>query len=137
MPASLYRLAGKPHHAEVSSVSPPPVEVKEAVQPAAETPAVEVAVPSEPANETIVESTVDAAPPETYHEEASADVVETPVADEVVEPTASVEEPATPSWDPTWTKAQLLEVALQLKLEVTSLNTKTQIIQALTAATSA
>lgn len=40
------------------------------------------------------------------------------------------------TWDPNATKAQLLEIAAQLQIPVTSVNTKAQIIEALTLATS-
>lgn len=72
-----------------------------------------------------------------------AQVVEQP-APAVPEPTVSAPElPAladevtnqAPVWDASWTKSQLLEVASQLQLTVTSANTKAQIIEALTAAT--
>ena len=42
--------------------------------------------------------------------------------------------PATPKWEPTWTKAQLLTVAAGLGLSVDGTNTKAEIIAALTAA---
>lgn len=47
-----------------------------------------------------------------------------------------VDDPATPqtTWEPTWTKSQLLVVASGMGLSVTSSNTKAEIIAALTAA---
>lgn len=42
--------------------------------------------------------------------------------------------PATPKWEPTWTKAQLLTVAAGLGLSVDGTNTKAEIIAALSAA---
>jgi hypothetical protein len=43
-------------------------------------------------------------------------------------------EDPTPTWEPTWTKAQLLSVAATLGLVVDGTNTKAEIIAALTAA---
>ena len=42
--------------------------------------------------------------------------------------------PATPKWEPTWTKAQLLTVAAGLGLSVDGTNTKAEIVAALSAA---
>jgi hypothetical protein len=39
-----------------------------------------------------------------------------------------------PKWEPTWTKSQLIAVAQGMGLSVTSSNTKTEIVAALTAA---
>jgi hypothetical protein len=111
MPASLYRLANKPHHTEAqvstAAVVPEPTvqaaAVEEPVNAVSEEPAVEPAT----ADDTLASSASDSQP-----------------------------EPVVPTWDPSWTKAQLLDVATQLGLEVTSANTKVQIIEALTAATS-
>jgi hypothetical protein len=47
-----------------------------------------------------------------------------------------VSAPEVPTWEPTWSKTQLLAVAIQLGLSVTSSSTKNEIIAALTAATS-
>ncbi len=109
MPASLYRLANKPHYTE-SQVSTNEVVPEPAAQPAIVDEPVSV-VSEEPA-------------------------VEPMVADDPPAISEPVAETATPIWDPAWTKAQLLEVATQLGLEVTSANTKAQIVEALTAATS-
>lgn len=131
MPASLYRLVGKPHHTEVSEVSSEPVEANEAVQSAVVEPVASVGI----VNESHVESTIDVSPTETLQEETASDQT-TSQSDEATDSATSVEQSQVVTWDPSWSKTQLLEVALQLNLEVTSLNTKTQIIQALTAATS-
>jgi hypothetical protein len=111
MPASLYRLANKPHHTEAqvstAAVTPePPVQaetIEEPMNTVSEEPAVEPAIADDPP----AASAPDSQP-----------------------------EPVVPTWDPAWTKTQLLDVATQLGLEVTSANTKAQIIEALTAATS-
>ena len=130
MPASLYRLAGRPHHAEVPTV---PVAEQVAAEP--------------------VVSPVEHAPPVSVIEEPAPEVlnVESPAHDDTAGINVSLDETAaspdvtsdesatttsTVTWDPAWTKAQLLEVALQLNLNVSSANTKNQIIDALTAATS-
>jgi len=112
MPASLYRLAGKPHFAEVSTddqatqeiveapVEQAPIEIKELVTEVVES--VPVQTDTTPAPEPI-----------------DANVVETaPVV----------------SWDPTWTKAQLTEAAVSMGLTVSPTSTKADIIALLTAA---
>lgn len=82
----------------------------------------------------------------THKDEVSAPAVELEEPDDsfkIVEsaPTDSTNEDPEPppvqavAWDPNWTKAQLLEVTLQLNLNVTVANTKTQIIEALKLAT--
>jgi hypothetical protein len=109
MPASLYRLANKPHYTEahestnnvVAELNTQPVTVEEPVSAVSEELAVEPAKSDDPPS--------------------------TP------EPVSVSQAPA---WDPGWTKTQLLEVATRLGLEVTSSNSKVQIIEALTAATS-
>ena len=50
---------------------------------------------------------------------------------------AADEKNSYPAWDVSWSKTQLLAVAQSLNLSVTSLNTKTEIINALTSATKA
>lgn len=74
-------------------------------------------------------STVEAAP--------TTDSAEVTAIDEVVtgdEPPA-VDDPSTPqtTWEPTWTKSQLLAVAQGMGLPVTSSNTKSEIVAALAA----
>jgi hypothetical protein len=109
MPASLYRLANKPHYTEhqasatvvASELPAQPVAVEDPVINVIEQPTVEPVISDDP-----------------------------PVA---VEPVTTTQAPV---WDSAWTKAQLLDVATQLGLEVTLANTKAQIIEALTAATS-
>lgn len=132
MPSSLYRLAGKSHHAEAKPQQSPPAEIAEVqasvpdvVIPAA----VEATVVSHVAvnDEQVVEETV------TVDAAAEANDTEALVSDGAENTTAT----QFPTWDPNWSKAQLLVVANELGLSVTSINTKTEIIRALTAATSA
>lgn len=64
-----------------------------------------------------------------------APVVEEAVFDQVFGDALTVEDPpAEPEWDPTWTKARLVEVAVRKGLSVTLANTKADIVAALTAA---
>ena len=105
MPATLYRLASKPHYTEVAVTPAPPPE--EVLPPRIE----EVAA-------AVVES-------EPQIQETQAPQVD--VAD-------NNEDPVIPSWDPSWTKTKLLEFALSLGLDVSSTSTKTEIVNALTSA---
>jgi len=105
MPASLYRLVGKPHHAEI-----------EQSQDTVAEPQVHEVTP--------VESPVVADPEPTVQDQTSV-------------PSEETSSPVTVTWDPSWTKAKLLEAAASLGLPVTSINTRAEIIEALTAATSA
>lgn len=128
MPASLYRLVGKPHHAEVSES----VKAAEGVNVVNE-PAVSVNVESPVV--VIAATTPDAMVNNNVAEDVSAVDSSTPpaVTSELTvakTPTASL-----PTWDPNWSKTQLLAVASKLGLPVTNLSTKTEIIKALTAAT--
>jgi hypothetical protein len=109
MPASLYRLAGKPHHSEVSSQSQPQAQDEPAVASLVEQAQVE-----EP--EPVVEREV----------EDSNDVVNPATQDSV----SSDKVPAVPQpvWEATWTKSQLFEVATSLGLPVTAASTKNEII---------
>lgn len=108
MPASLYRLAGKLHHSEVSS-KPQRDDLPEVV--AAH---VEQAQVIEP--ELVVEQTVD----DSNH----VDDVESQAVETSEEPSAPVQ----PTWEPTWTKSQLFEFAVSQGLPVTVANTKSEII---------
>jgi hypothetical protein len=116
MPASLYRLAGKPHHTEIRAEVSDPQIVEET---APEVTPVET-------SDVVAAITDEAAIPETPAQE-SPEPEEESVQENVAAP---------PVWEPTWTKTQLLAVAAQLNLPVTMENTKTEIIAALTAATS-
>ena len=109
MPASVYRLAGRPHHTErqVTNVDSSPFDAPEQMSTIAD-------VQSSP--------TVDSTPEQAANVESAE-----------VSPSSN----QYPTWDPAWTKSQLLEVAAQLGLSVSLVNTKAQIIDALTAATSA
>jgi len=120
MPASLYRLVGKPHHAEVTQ--PAVVHAEASVQNDAVVPVVAdiVTATSE------VESSVN-----DVAIDANAASTDEAVADEANDAVVSY-----PAWDPNWSKTQLLTVASQLGLNVTSANTKNEIIKALTNATS-
>lgn len=106
MPASLYRLANKPHHSETAATyDSAPVEA--------------LAIRAEEVAAAVVESEL----PAQETPGAQVDVAD----DNVV--------PAAPSWDPSWTKTKLLDLALSLGLNVSSTSTKTEIISALSAAT--
>ena len=111
MPASLYRLSGKPHHSEVSSQ--PQQDVSHEVIVAH----VEQAQVIEP--ELVVEQTVD--------DSNRVDDVESQTA-EAVETAEEVTPPAQPTWEPTWTKSQLFDFAVARGLPVTATNTKSEII---------
>ena len=110
MPASLYKLANKPHHAETPTV----VDQKNLE--------IETFQTVDAAN-TVVEG------------ESQAQELNAPQSSEVGT-TSTTAELEIPSWDPNWTKTKLLDFALSLGLSVTSTNTKNEIISALTAATS-
>lgn len=127
MPASLYRLVGKPHHAEVSENVKAAESVNVVNEPAVsvnvESPVVVAATtPDALANDNVVEavSAVDSSTSPVVNSKLT--VTETPTA-------------SLPTWDPNWSKTQLLAVASKLGLPVTNLSTKTEIIKALTAAT--
>lgn len=113
MPATTYRMVGRPHPNEVATAAPAPA-------PPPQSTIEETATTQEELTPAPVAAQV----------EAASTVVET----EVVDPTPA---PASfPTWDATWAKAKLLEVAVILNLPVTVDSTKAQIIAALTAATS-
>ena len=118
MPASLYRLAGKPHHAEIPAVYPSQDGVAEASSNVAEQ-QVPVATPA---------PVVEAIPIEMVKE--SVAVIDQP-APQPVEP-----EPATSkaAWDSSWTKTQLLQVANEMGLSLSITSTKADIIAALESA---
>jgi hypothetical protein len=99
MPASLYRLAGRPHPAEVSTAQPASAQVNSVEAEAIE---------SFEENNAIVLQEIQASEPAP-----------------VVQPTPQA------TWDVGWTKTQLLVVANELGLNVTSTNTKTEILAAL------
>ena len=103
MPASLYRLAGRPHPAEVSTAQP----VQEARDPEGSINAVEAEVI------------------ESFEENNAIVSQETQTPEPAVKTTPQV------TWDASWTKTQLLVVANELGLNVTSTNTKTEILAAL------
>jgi len=106
MPASIYRMAGRPHFTEAPPTNP------EALETSASGPDA-VAVSEEVIQEEVV--------------------VDPPVESEKVEEPAALS--PMPNWDPSWSKSQLLAVATKLNLEMSITNTKTEIISALTAAT--
>lgn len=117
MPASLYRLAGR-HH---------PVE-----QPAADVESAPVIEVVEQVATSQFEQTIEASTPQLP-------------AEQVVDPTNAVDEdpavpepaaPTYPVWDSSWTKTKLLGIATDLGLAVTIDSTKSEIVAALTAATS-
>lgn len=118
MPASLYRLAGRPHHADASNIpvvdqTSVDVEAKN-VDAVYQQPVQEASINFEQHDQIAVESS------------ESVDQLEK----------ESEASPVSVTWDPSWSKAQLLNVALQLNLNVTSANTRSQIVEALTLATS-
>jgi hypothetical protein len=110
MPASIYRMAGRPHFTEVPRVEP------EALVSSASGPDVVAVV--------AVSEEV------TQKEEV---VVDPPLESEKAEEPAALS--PMPNWDPGWSKSQLLAVATKLNLEMSITNTKTEIISALKAAT--
>lgn len=113
MPATTYRMVGRPHPNEVATAAPVPVS------------------PQPPTIEETATTQEELTPvPVAAQVEAASTVVET----EVVDPTPA--SASCPTWDATWTKAKLLEAAAILNLPVTVDSTKAQIIAALTAATS-
>ena len=119
MPASLYRLVGKPHHAEA-----PEAQLSQ----------------NEKATETVgnvIEQPVPVVAPEPVVEAAPAETVEETVA--TVEPPAvQLSETETPvakvTWDSSWTKSQLLQAANEMGLSLPSTSTKADIIAALESA---
>ncbi len=119
MPASLYRLVGKQHHAEPAVREPEPAPIS--VQPE------EISVPQ--AEET---STLDsfASLIETQDVPQSLDEGATISSQESLENENSPLEEV-PSWDASWTKAQLLTVAKEMGLNVSTFNTKNEILAAL------
>lgn len=106
MPASLYRMAGKPHFTEGPRMD------LEALETSANGPAV-VAV-----SEEVIQK---------------EEIVDPPIESEKVDEPATFS--PMPNWDPGWSKSQLLAVATKLNLEMSITNTKTEIISALTEAT--
>jgi len=116
MPASLYRLAGKPHHSDAP-------ELPEQEQ----TP-----VPEQVATEQQVEIQQEIVAVESNEPEHVNDQ-----PDEQNDASdSSIEADPQPEWDASWSKSQLLVVANQLGLNLTSVNTKSEIVAALTSATS-
>ena len=113
MAASLYRLANKTHPLDAPATAAQVVDqiVVDTHKDEAPAPAVELEEPDNSLKE------VESVPTDITNKDP-----EPPPAQAV-------------AWDPNWTKAQLLEVALQLNLNVTVANTKTQIIEALKLAT--
>jgi len=117
MPASLYNLANRKHFADSSAVTNVAEEISTPV-PAVESEVKIVDVPLAVA----IETTIDEANKTELQEE---NIVEEKVDNNV------------PNWDASWSKTQLLAVAQSLNLSVTSTSTKTEIVNALTAATKA
>jgi hypothetical protein len=116
MPASLYRLAGKPHHSDAPT---PPAQEQASVPEQA---AIEQQVEIQKEEFTAVEPA-----PEPLNEQPfeTEETLSSPV-----------EADPKPEWDASWSKSQLLVVANQLGLNLTSVNTKSEIVAALTSATS-
>ncbi len=114
MPATLYNLVNRKHPADEVTTSH---EETHSISANDETPPAEAEIPAQAA----------------AIEEATA----TETLDEAAPEAEAVAEPSYPEWDPSWSKTQLLSVAQSLNLNVTSINTKTEIINALTAATKA
>lgn len=123
MPASVYRMAGRPHPTEA-----PVADLAQVVPPTGEL--------IESSYVETLDSRIDdqlEAAPKTAESDVLAPEPELRVAEEETHEPEPVNYPA---WDPGWTKTKLLEVATSLKLGVTVENTKSQIIAALTRATS-
>jgi len=119
MPASLYRLAGKPHPAEVSTA-----------QPVQEARAAEESISAVDARPTSAQvNSVEAEVIESFEENNAIVSQETQAPEPVPEPAVKTTPQVT--WDVGWTKTQLLGVANELGLNVTSTNTKTEILAAL------
>jgi len=119
MPASLYRLAGRPHPAEVSTA-----------QPVQEARAAEESISAVDARPTSAQvNSVEAEVIESFEENNVIVSQETQTPEPTPEPTVEPTPQAT--WDASWTKTQLLVVANELGLNVTSTNTKTEILAAL------
>jgi hypothetical protein len=104
MPASLYRLAGKPHHSEVSTQLQQTVvtDVADAFLEQAQVVEPELAVEQKAIISTQVND---------IDSNVSENVVKTQL-----------------SWEPSWTKTQLFDVAVAAGLPVTATNTKSEII---------
>ena len=119
MPASLYRLAGRPHPAEVSTAQP----VQEARAAEGSINAVEAQTASAQVNP------VEAEVIESFEENNAIVSQETQTPEPTPEPT--VESTPQATWDVSWTKTQLLQLANEFGLNVTSTNTKTEILAAI------
>jgi hypothetical protein len=108
MPASLYRLAGKPHPTEAPTVkvepvvAPVTVETIVAVEPV-------VVVPD------VIEQVVESIPEPVVQVDSTPEVVE---VQKVV-------------WEPTWTRSKLYQVATEAGLTVDSTMSKASIINLL------
>jgi len=121
MPASLYRLAGKPHPAEVSTA-----------QPIQEARAAEESISAVDARPTSAQvNSVEAEVIESFEENNVIVSQETQTPEPVPVPEPAVKPTLQATWDASWTKTQLLGVANELGLNVTSTNTKTEILAAL------
>ncbi len=123
MPASLYRLAGKQHFAEAPAIQPEDPDVTQQVVVEAQT---------EVKQDLPVEEVTAVEAPDLISSETLASDSSSSVDTETHNTTNS-----SPKWDPMWSKTQLLAVANELKLGLTSINTKSEIVAALTAATAA
>jgi len=121
MPASLYNLANRKHHSETQAEVAPTIVVDNAA-----------------VAEQIVDSSV-VLPANAVASDEAAAVQESETAQEPAAENAEAadEKISYPAWDVSWSKTQLLAVAQSLNLSVTSLNTKTEIINALTSAAKA
>jgi hypothetical protein len=108
MPASLYRLAGKPHHSEVSTQLQQTVvtDVADAFLEQAQVVEPELAVEQK----AIISAQVN-----DIDSNVSENVEENVVKTQL-------------SWEPSWTKTQLFDVAVAAGLPVTATNTKSEII---------
>lgn len=122
MPASLYRLVGKQHHTEPIVNEPESTPIT--FQPEDfKAPQVE---------ET---SVLDSFANQSENNDVSSTLAEediTPASVDSEDEESSPEE--TPTWDASWTKTQLLAVAKEIGLNVSVLNTKTEILAALSSA---
>lgn len=112
MPASLYNLVNRKHHFDVEPVVAEPTVPELQTQNNIQV----VDVPAEVVVESVI---VEADSAETQGQQAVEQNVEV----------------SFPSWDASWSKTQLLAVAQSMNLSVTSVSTKTEIVNALTAAT--
>jgi hypothetical protein len=113
MPASLYRLANRPHHSEVSARTQ---NVQTTVEPVIEQAQV---IATELVNEQ----------PAEVQTAAVSEVLDAQTIDhQDSEPVVNL-----PVWETSWTRSQLFQVASSAGLSVSSTSTKSEIIALLTA----